>query len=111
MTVVTDTSAILNLCLLGLEDVLPTLFGETHAPGAVLDEFVRLTKVDPRFTGLVFPDFIAIHNVTRIHPSLATHLSPYLDRLQTEARFWFTKTLRLQVLRLGGGTTVQSHSQ
>lgn len=159
MTVVTDTSAILNLCLLGLEDVLPTLFGEAHAPGAVLDEFVRLTKVDPRFTSLVFPDFIAIHNVTRIHPSLATprldrgecealslalamgasavlidesagraaatrlgincigllgvlieakrrnlipHLSPYLDRLQTEARFWFTKTLRLQVLRLGG---------
>ena len=159
MTVVTDTSAILNLCLLGLEDVLPVLFGETHAPSAVRDDFLRLTAVDPRFTDLVFPQFIAIHNVTRIHPSLHTprldrgecealslaleigaatvlmdesagraaatelgiacvgllgilieakrrnlipHLSPYLDRLQTEARFWFTRTLRLQVLRLAG---------
>lgn len=159
MIVVTDTSAILNLCLLGLQDLLPSLFGETHAPAAVKNEFLRLAKTDPRFTNLPFPDFIAVHKIARIHPSLHTprldqgereamtlaleigadavlmdesagrstaaklgiaclgllgilieakrrnlipQISPYLDRLQTEARFWFTPTLHLQVLQLAG---------
>lgn len=52
MIVVTDTSVVLNLCLLGHEDVLATLF--------------------------------------------------QLDRLQTEARFWFSPSLRIQVLQLAG---------
>jgi predicted nucleic acid-binding protein len=157
--VVTDTSAILNLSLLGLQDLLPTLFGETHAPRAVLDEFLRLSLIDPRFAGLTFPAFIDIHHVSRIPPSLDTPrldrgecealslaleigadavlmderagraaaarhginclgllgilieakrrnliplLAPYLERLQTQARFWFTPALRIQVLRLAG---------
>lgn len=82
MIVVTDTSAILNLCLLGLQDLLPALFGEIHAPTAVKNEFLRLAKTDPKFTNLIFPDFIAIHHVTWIHPSLDT---PRLDRGECEA--------------------------
>jgi predicted nucleic acid-binding protein len=157
--VVTDTSVILNLCLLGLEQALPVIFGGVHAPPAVREEFLRLVAFDPRFTSLEFPSFIQIHAPSSIHPLLLTprlhrgeaealsltvelnatrvlmderagraaaatlgipcigllgiliesrrrnlisSLEPYLDRLQIEARFWFSQTLRLQVLQLAG---------
>ena len=159
MTVVTDTSVILNLCLLGLEDVLTDLFGEVQAPPAVAKEFARLASTDPRFVSLVFPGFIAVHAPSHIHPLLAlprlhqgerealslaseihaslvlmderagravatdlglrsigllgilidakrkglvAELAPHLDRLQHEARFWFSASLRFQVLQLAG---------
>ena len=54
MIVVTDTSVILNLCLLGLQQALPLIFGEVHAPPAVREEFLRLVSVDPRFV-ILFP--------------------------------------------------------
>jgi len=159
VTVVTDTSVVLNLCLLGLERVMPALFGEVQAPPAVVEEFVRLANDDPRFASLAFPSFIVIRSPRRIHPRLSTprlhrgerealslaaeigaarvlmderagravalelglpclgllgllveakrrnlvsELAPHLDRLQTEARFWFSPTLRVQVLQLAG---------
>lgn len=34
------------------------LFGEVNAPSQVKSEFERLARVDARFQGLVFPDFI-----------------------------------------------------
>jgi hypothetical protein len=157
--VVTDTSVVLNLCLLGLEDVLATLFGEVQAPPAVKEEFVRLVNVDPRFASLIFPSFIILRAPRAIHPlvsnprldrgecealslaaeiqaarvlmderagraaatklglqcigvlgiliearrrNLISSLTPQLDRLQTEARFWFSPSLRIQVLQLAG---------
>jgi len=157
--VVTDTSVILNLCLLGLEEVLRTIFGEVQAPPAVKEEFLRLVNVDPRFTSLAFPAFIIIRPPGAIHPLLLTprlhkgesealslaaeiqasrvlmdeqagraaasklglrcigllgiliearrrnlipRLAPHLDRLQNEARFWFSQSLRIQVLQLAG---------
>lgn len=159
MIVVTDTSVILNLCLLGLEEVLPAIFGEIQAPPAVRQEFLRLANVDPRFASLVFPTFIVIRSPGAIHPALLTprlhkgecealslaaeihasrvlmderagraaafklglncigllgiliearrqnlipRLAPHLDRLQNEARFWFSQSLRIQVLQLAG---------
>jgi predicted nucleic acid-binding protein len=48
MIVVTDTSVVLNLCLLRLEEVLSTRYGEVQAPEAVKDEFVRLANVESR---------------------------------------------------------------
>lgn len=159
MIVVTDTSVILNLCLLGLQETLPALFGEVHAPPAVREEFLRLARVDPRFAALDFPSFIHIHAPDAIHPLLltprlhrgecealslaveikasrvlmderagraaasklglpcigllgiliearrrnfTTHLAPLLDKLQIEARFWFSPALRIQVLQLAG---------
>ena len=159
MIVVTDTSVVLNLCLLGLEALLPNLFGEVQAPPAVKDEFVRLANVDPRFASLAFPSFIILHSPKAIHPlllsprlhrgecealslaaeiqgslvlmderagraaasklglqcigllgiliearrsNLISNLAPQLDRLQTEARFWFPPSLRIQVLQLAG---------
>ena len=159
MIVVTDTSVVLNLCLLGLEEVLPMIFGEVQAPPAVKEEFLRLANVDRRFTSLAFPTFIVIRSPRSIHPllliprlhkgecealslaaevhasrvlmdeqagraaalklglncigllgiliearrqNLIPRLAPHLDRLQNEARFWFSQSLRIQVLQLAG---------
>ena len=159
MIVVTDTSVVLNLCLLELEEVLSALFSVVQAPLAVKDEFVHLVNADPRFAGLTFPSFIILRSFSVIHPLLSTPrlhrgecevlslaaeiqasrvlmderagraaasklglqcigllgiliearrrnlipaIAPQLDRLQNEARFWFSPTLRLQVLQLAG---------
>ena len=58
MTVITDTSVILNLCLLGQEGLLIPLFETILAPAQVVAEFQRLAAVSRRFRGLVFPAFI-----------------------------------------------------
>lgn len=58
MIVITDTSVILNLCLLRQESLLVSLFGTVLAPAQVVAEFQRLAAVDPRFQGLAFPSFI-----------------------------------------------------
>lgn len=60
MIVVADTSVILNLCFLGQESLLATLFGTVHAPPQVEAEFLRLAGVDVRFLGLEFPEFIQL---------------------------------------------------
>lgn len=58
MTVVADTSVLLNLCFLRQEAVLHTLFGDIHVPPQVAVEFQRLAKEDSRFQGLKLPAFI-----------------------------------------------------
>ncbi len=60
MIVVTDTSVVLNLCLLGHDGLLPTLFGVVLAPSQVKAEFIRLAASDARFLGLSFPASIQI---------------------------------------------------
>lgn len=160
MIVVTDTSVILNLCLLRQESLLVSLFGTVLAPTQVVAEFQRLAAVDPRFQGLVFPAFIQkaapagiaanLLNPARLHGgeiaalSLAVELgadavlmderagraaaaalglkamgllgilidarqrslipavAPLLDRLQAEARFWISPSLRKAVLLAAG---------
>jgi predicted nucleic acid-binding protein len=58
--VVADTSVVLNLCFLGLDPLLPQLFGEIYAPAEVESEFLRLVGEDARFEGLAFPKAIVI---------------------------------------------------
>jgi len=58
--VVADTSVVLNLCFLGLDRLLPLLFGEVCAPTEVESEFLRLAGEDARFEGLEFPKAIVI---------------------------------------------------
>jgi len=60
--VVTDTSVILNLCFLGQESLVTTLFGTVCAPPGVQQEFQRLANEDERFQGLVFPPFIEVRS-------------------------------------------------
>lgn len=71
MIVVTDTSVILNPCLIRQETVLPLLYG------SVLAEFERLVSADQRFAGLAFPSFIQTHTPTRLIPELT--VSPRLQ--------------------------------
>ncbi len=90
MIVVTDTSVILNLCLLGQEGLLVPLFGTVLAPTQVVAEFQRLAAVDPRFQGLVFPSFIQkaapagmltnLLNPSRLHGGEIAALSLAIER-------------------------------
>jgi len=160
VTVVADTSVLLNLCFLKQESLLPALFGKVHAPPQVEAEFQRLTGGDIRFQGLVFPAFIertapqttehawavspVLHGGEIAALSLALELradlvlmdeaegraaatalklptlgllgillqarqralvpavAPFLDRLEQEARFWMSPSLRTAVLRAAG---------
>ena len=72
MTVVADTSVILNLCFLGQEELLTPLFGTVLVPTQVAAEFERLAATDPRFSGLVFPVLIQRVSQHDIAPSLST---------------------------------------
>jgi len=70
MTVVTDTSVVLNLCWLESDSLLTHFFDHVLAPVEVRDEFERLVRSDPRFLGLIFPAFIEIANASEIPASL-----------------------------------------
>ncbi|TDU68107.1 hypothetical protein EI77_03224 [Prosthecobacter fusiformis] len=77
MTVITDTSVVLNLCLIAQEQSLAVVFDEIHAPVTVKLEFERLASEDARFNGLSFPAFIQVHWPTSLWPDLV--LDPPLD--------------------------------
>lgn len=68
--VVSDTSVLLNLCAVGREDLLNTLYGEVLAPDAVPIEFDSLVNRDSRFRGLVFPPFVIRVKPKTIPPGL-----------------------------------------
>jgi hypothetical protein len=70
MTVVTDTSVVLNLSWLGLDSLPARFFDHVLAPVQVREEFERLAKGDPRFSGLAFPESIEIANALEIPVSL-----------------------------------------
>lgn len=71
MIVVTDTSVVLNLCVIGQQALLPLLYGRVLAPAQVVMEFQRLAAADPRFHGLVFPSEIEVAHPADPHPVLA----------------------------------------
>ncbi len=110
MTVVSDTSVVLNLCVLGKEQLLSDLFGEVLAPPEVKAEFERLVGIDPRFKGLSFPIFIAIASAARIPPGLSgnRHLHPgelaavsLADELHADAVLLDDKAARSAAAELG----------
>ena len=72
MTVVTDTSVVLNLCLIGQQDLLRLLYGSILAPTMVVVEFQRLASEDARFLGLDFPEFIEKAAPLHLLPSLTS---------------------------------------
>jgi uncharacterized protein len=141
VTVVTDTSVVLNLCVIGQQEVLPVLFGDILAPTIVVQEFQQLASSASRFQGLAFPAFIRQTSPKSLLPSLTASgrlqageiaalslavalglrpvgllgilleakqrslipaLAPLLDRLENEAQFWISPTLRAAVLSDAG---------
>ena len=71
MIVVADTSLILNLALVGHENLLHAIFHQAVVPPAVRTEFARLAESSGRFAGLALPKFnispIRLSNGT-LHP-------------------------------------------
>jgi|ERR1035438_6196490 predicted nucleic acid-binding protein len=68
MIVVADTSVILNLCRVQHERLLQQIFKRVLIPREVADDFTRLAKIQPRFSGLVLPNWIEISSVPQIFP-------------------------------------------
>jgi hypothetical protein len=69
MIVVADTSVILNLCRVQHERLLQQIFKRVLIPQQVADEFMRLSKTQSRFAGLVLPDWIEILSVPLTFPT------------------------------------------
>jgi uncharacterized protein len=71
--VVADTSVFLNLACVGHAQLLRDVFATVYAPPEVRDEFERAAQRLPRFTGLLFPDWVLIRSSgAPLPPSLAT---------------------------------------
>ena len=81
MTVVTDTSVVLNLSWLRLEPLLSHFFDHILAPVEVREEFERLARSDSRFLELIFPAFIQIANASEIPASLRREIAWTQERL------------------------------
>lgn len=75
MTVVIDTSVVLNLCFLHQEGLLTALHEKLIAPSAVRREFERLATFDDRFKGLTFPAFIEVQDPRDIPDQLQNAIS------------------------------------
>ena len=78
MTVVSDTSVLLNLCLIGQEEILRVFFQQVWVPMEVKTEFEQLVKNDARFQNLIWPSWAEVHYPTKTElPELSGwHLGP-----------------------------------
>ena len=72
MIVVADTSVILNLCRVQHERLLQQLFRQVVIPAQVADEFSRLSKAQPRFSGVTLPGWIEILSAPQSFPPMVT---------------------------------------
>ncbi len=71
MIVVADTSVILNLALVGHENLLNAIFHEVVVPPTVQAEFVRLAESSGRFAGLTLPNWIRVQTPETIPATIA----------------------------------------
>lgn len=77
MTVIADTSVILNLCCVQQQELLRALFREVIVPPEVSQEFARAAEAYPRFVGLTMPTWIR-QQPPRVIPETIRH-APRLD--------------------------------
>lgn len=66
MTVVADTSILLNLGRVGQLELLRLLFGDVVIPPEVAAEFLRLASISPRFQGLSLPPWLRQQAATTV---------------------------------------------
>lgn len=78
MTVVSDTSVLLNLCLIGQQEILCVFFQQVWVPVEVKTEFDQLVKSDVRFHKLIWPTWAEVHqpNQTELPGLSGWHLGP-----------------------------------
>jgi predicted nucleic acid-binding protein len=78
VTVVSDTSVLLNLCLIGQQEILRIFFKQVWVPVEVKTEFDQLVKSDARFHKLIWPIWAEVHNPVQTNlPGLSGwHLGP-----------------------------------
>ena len=78
MTVVSDTSVLLNLCLVGHQEILRTFFRQVWVPIEVKTEFDQLVRGDSRFHHLVWPAWTEVHQpaMTDLPGLSGWHLGP-----------------------------------
>jgi len=69
--VVADTSVILNLAVVGHENLLNAIFHEVVVPPTVQPEFVRLAESSGRFAGLTLPNWIRVQTPETIPATIA----------------------------------------
>ena len=72
MTVIADTSVILNLCCVQQQELLRALFREVIVPPEVSQEFARAATAYPRFAGLTMPTWIR-QQPPRVVPESVRH--------------------------------------
>lgn len=118
MTVVTDTSVVLNLCFLRHDHLLAELFGRIQAPHLIAEEFNRLSEADPRFRHLIFPSYIECvdpsaidfdsNAISRLHPgeiaalALAREINADLILMDERAGRNFAASIGLRTMGLLG---------
>ena len=61
MTVVSDTSVLLNLCLIGHQEILRVFFKQVWVPAEVKLEFENLVQTDYRFKSVAWPKWAEVH--------------------------------------------------
>ena len=83
MVVVSDTSALINLCRVSAEGLLLELFREVWIPPRVADEFTHLAATRPRFQGLTIPDWV--RHSAAIQISAEVQACPDLNSGEAEA--------------------------
>ena len=78
MTVVSDTSVLLNLCLIGQQEILRVFFKQVWVPAEVKLEFENLVRTDLRFKSVAWPQWAEVHQPKNPKlPSLDSwHLGP-----------------------------------
>ena len=72
MLVVSDTSVLVNLAVIGEADILSRLFKVVVAPEAVRAEFQRLASSELRFRSAVWPEWVEVRQPTHIPEDLFT---------------------------------------
>jgi predicted nucleic acid-binding protein len=70
MLVVSDTSVLINLAVIGQAGILSRLFQTVVAPEAVRAEFVRLASTELRFRGAQWPDWVEVRRPAGIPAGL-----------------------------------------
>ncbi len=77
MTVVSNTSPLLNLAAIGAADLLERLYSSLLVPSEVATEFQRLSDTRNRFQSVPLPAFLEVAPVR--NPHVATALAGELD--------------------------------